>query len=128
VIIVELNVATITYNNRKARLVAVNNVTQQVAAEAKLRRSHQWFRYVSKATSDAIYDLDLDTGYLAWGSGLTTLFGYAPQEISMPQWEAHIHPDERDAVLQSFYETVKHTKKKIWKTEYRFLERDGSYR
>ena len=127
-IVVELNSTTISYQGRKARLVVVNDITEKVAAEAELKRNHQWFQYVTKATSDAIYDLDLLTNHLTWGEGLTTLFGYAPHDISMADRESYVHPEDRPEVLQSLYETIHHSRKKFWKREYRFLTRDGIYR
>lgn len=128
IIVVELNSTTISYNGRKARLVVVNDITQKVAAEAELKRSHQWFQYVTKATSDAIYELDIIKGSLVWGEGLTTLFGHAAQDVTMAQWEAYIHPDERQAVVGYLDATIRNSQKKFWKMEYRFATAEGAYR
>lgn len=126
-IVVDVSSTTISYNGRKARLVVVNDITEKSAAEDELRRSNQRYQYVSKATSDAIYELDIPFGHLTWGEGVTTLFGHAPHLITMQEWEAHIHPDDREATTKSLYETMYNSRKKLWKMEYRFRKADGAY-
>lgn len=128
VMIVEMNSITIDYSGRKARLVVTNDVTNKVASDTELRQSHQRFQYVTKATSDAIYDYDISTGTIAWGEGLMTLFGHVPNEIMIAQWETNIHADEREAVMHSIRCAIHKSRKKFWKMEYRFLKKDGTYR
>jgi len=126
-IVVEINATTISYNGRKARLVVINDVTEKVAAEEALKQSHQRFQLVTKATSDAVYDWDFETGQVSWGDGLTTLFGHAANKITLSDWETFIHPDERKCVIINLNETIYKTRKKLWKREYRFLKQDGTY-
>jgi PAS domain S-box-containing protein len=128
IIVVDVNATTISYTGRKARLIVVNDITEKAVAEEELRKSNERFQYVSKATSDAIYDMDFLTGDLTWGEGITTLFGHAPDEVTMQQWEACIHPDDRLATTTCLYKTIYNTCEKIWKKEYRFKKSDGAYR
>ena len=126
--IAEINSTTIQYDGRKARLVVINDITEKVAAEEALKQSHQRFLYVSKATSDAIYDWDIEKNQVNWGEGITTLFGYQSHEVSLSGWEARIHPEDRDAVSNSLHQTVYHSQEAIWSMEYRFLKSDSTYR
>lgn len=128
VIVVEVNSTTISYLGRKARLVVANDITQKVTFEEELKQSHQRFQYLTKATSDAVYDLDLTTSAITWGNGLTTLFGHPAQELTLQQWETYIHPDERQCILTHLAETIHETRKKFWKAEYRFETALGTYR
>jgi PAS domain S-box-containing protein len=126
--IAEINSTTIQYNGRKARLVVMNDITDKVAAEEALKQSHERFQYVSKATSDAIYDWDIEKNHLNWGEGMTTLFGYQSHEVSLSGWEARIHPEDRAAVSSSLHQTVYNSREALWNMEYRFLKSDGTYR
>jgi PAS domain S-box-containing protein len=126
--IAEINSTTIQYNGRKARLVVMNDITDKVAAEEALKQSHERFQYVSKATSDAIYDWDIEKNHLNWGEGMPTLFGYQSHEISLSGWEARIHPEDREAVSSSLHQTVYNSREALWTTQYRFLKSDGTYR
>ncbi|HUQ97457.1 MAG TPA: PAS domain-containing protein [Chitinophagaceae bacterium] len=128
IIVAEISGTTIIYNDVKARLIVVNDITEKVAVEEELRRSNERYQYVTKATSDAIYDVDLVTGNLTWGKGFTSLFGYATLLSTLSEWETLIHPDERKSVSESFTETIYNSRKKLWKMEYRFLEKGGAYR
>jgi PAS domain S-box-containing protein len=126
--IAEINSTTIQYNGRKARLVVMNDITDKVAAEEALKQSHERFQYVSKATSDAIYDWNIEKNYLNWGEGMPTLFGYQSHEVSLSGWVARIHPEDREAVSSSLHQTVYNSREALWTTQYRFLKSDGTYR
>jgi PAS domain S-box-containing protein len=126
--IAEINSTTIQYNGRKARLVIINDITNKVKAEEALKQSYLQFQYVSKATSDAIYEWDIDNNQLNWGEGMTALFGHQSHEVSFSGWEARIHPEDRDTVSDSLRQAVYHSCQEFWNMEYRFLKSDDTYR
>lgn len=125
--IADVKGTTIQYKGRKARLIVVNDITEKVAAAEELRKSNQRFQYVSKATSDAIYDWDIPDNQLNWNEVVTKLFGYEPAQITIDKWERLIHPDEQKQVIENLTETLYKTRKKLWRMEYRFLKSDGTY-
>lgn len=104
------------------------NITERLAQERTLLESHQRFHFVTKATSDAIWDWNLITGIVFWGEGFHTTFGYPKDrsEGSAEEWKARMHPDDRDQVdaivrdaIMSRAETVS--------AEYRYRKANGSY-
>ncbi|MFC0676546.1 EAL domain-containing protein [Lysobacter korlensis] len=111
----------IEFEGRPARLVAVQDVTER-------ERSEERFRLIARATSDAVFDLDLRHGELWWSDSLYALFGYEPDalHISRATWQALVHPDDIDRVTASFEKALASTSGE-WRAEYRFLHARGEY-
>jgi len=124
---VEVSSRRLNGQNKKLRLVSINDITDKVRAEEALKKSNERYQLTIKATSDAIYDWDLVTNNLTWGEGLTVLFNHPTTAVSMAIWETLVHPDDRKRVVQSLAQVLKNTKKKLWKARYRFQKQDGTY-
>ena len=101
---------------------AIQDISNQKNVEAELKKSNERFVLVSRAASDAIYDWEIDTDHLHWGEGLTTLFGFQPDEVPVSRWEKLIHPDDRNRVLSSLQEALNDPGRTFWKEEYRFAK------
>jgi two-component system sensor histidine kinase UhpB len=101
--------------------------TRRVAEEA-LRLSQERFEAAALATTDAIWDLNLDTRVLWWSDGIQKLFGYPADEISsnFEWWRQRVHDDDRDRVLESIRQVVD-SGGRTWSGEYRFRRKDGTY-
>ena len=126
-IYVDLKSSSINYNGTSARLVVAHDVTPKVLIEEELRKSNERYTYVSKATSDAVYDWDICTNQIEWGEGAFSLFGYKSEDLSLEKWESLLHPEDREKTLQSLRLTIEHERKKIWKLQYRIKKADGTY-
>lgn len=85
------------------------------------------FNTLSKATSDAVWDLDITSGYMAWNKGIIGIFGHRNVSPTKEWWQSHIHPDDLDVVLHEFELLFKNYKSRS-RTEYRFRCADGSYK
>src|SRR3712207_6893990 len=59
------------------------------------------FRSISLATNDVLWDWDLHTDLVWWGSGMSRLFGHdMSQAVShISWWVDHMHPDDRERVF-----------------------------
>jgi two-component system, NarL family, sensor histidine kinase UhpB len=105
------------------------DITERKMFEESLRSINERYRIVSKATNDAIWDWDFETGQMVWNEAIKTLFLYANDE-SIHQfdfWENSIHPDDKEHVLQRLQYHIDE-RIEIWNDEYRFLCGDGSYK
>lgn len=100
-----------------------------IALREALRLSEERFQLASKATNDAVWDWNLKTGELWWGSNYFTIFQYSPEEVEfgIESWETRIHPEDRERVQSSIRKCLDGDGTN-WSSEYRYLRKDGTYR
>ena len=82
----------------------VRDITGRKRIEEELRKSEERFRLVSRATKDAISDLDIRTGRVWRSENFWKRFGYSPKvtEPDVDGWRKLIHPEDRDRVWNAF--------------------------
>ena len=127
-IIVDTFSNDVRHDDRDGRLVAVVDVTEQVQAEEALRLSEERFQLVSRATNDAIWDMDIVTKTLWWGDGYYTLFGYDRSEVlpGWTSWSERIHPEDVPRVTAGFQQAIASNAIE-WKDEYRYRRKDDTF-
>lgn len=98
-------------------------------AEADVLEALERYNIVSKATSDTIWDWDIQKGTIVYNQGMFNVFGYKPEEIkNTAHWrEMNIHRNNREQVIQSFNEIFL-KREHIFQAEYRFCCFDGTYK
>ena len=96
------------------------------AAEA-LRLSEERFRTIARATTDVVWDWDLERDTLWISDSVEAVFGYPVADFCGPiqAWSDHIHPDERERVVADIRAAIAGDADQ-WKDEYRLLRKDGS--
>jgi diguanylate cyclase (GGDEF)-like protein/PAS domain S-box-containing protein len=104
------------------------DVTLQKEAEEALRQSEERFKLMAWATTDAVWDWDLQTNQIWWGEGLQKIFHYSSDMTqSNPEWRLnHIHPEDRAKVERVINQTLQGGIE-FWSKEYRFQRIDGTY-
>jgi PAS domain S-box-containing protein len=105
----------------------------QITEQGELMRisledSNRRYQYVSRATSDAIWDWDIQKGTLYWGDNFETIFGYnlAEEPPGIDSWTAHIHPEDAEPILKSIFAVINGAETN-WKEEYRYQKADGTF-
>ena len=101
------------------------DITDRLAAEARIRESEERYRLAARATNDAIWDWDLLSGEVTRTQAIEQLHGATP-EANVGWWRAQIHPDDRDGVVADI-EAFIAAGGEHWQREYRFARADGSY-
>jgi PAS domain S-box-containing protein len=104
------------------------DITEIKLALKDLQDSHERYEYVTKATFDAIWDLNLENDELFWGEGFARLFGHETNgnKGDFVIWYEHIHNDDRARVLKSINTLIK-SKGNNWAEEYRFKKANGDF-
>lgn len=105
------------------------NITEQTEMmRESLEESNRRYQYVTKATSDAIWDWNIIQDTLYWGEGFETIFGHdlsiLPQGLQ--SWTQYIHPEDTQYVLQSINDICA-GEETNWKEEYRYQKADGTF-
>ncbi|PKD17074.1 hypothetical protein APR41_06470 [Salegentibacter salinarum] len=111
------------------RMIGVlRDVSDIKAYEKELENANERYRYVTRATSDAIWDYDVVEGKLFWGAGFETLFGYNLNEFKpkLSSWYNRIHPEDQGKIVNSFQEFLS-SEDIIWEEEYRYSNAQGDY-
>ncbi len=115
---------------RNAQLFADEQLARGTAERLvrALRESQERFQFVARATNDAVWDWDLVSDALWWNEGVTTMFGYAPEQVGPDAswWYENIHPEDRDRIVTDVHAAIDRGAES-WSAEYRYRKADGSY-
>jgi PAS domain S-box-containing protein len=109
-------------------LLAFEDATERLEAAEALRKSEERFKFVARATNDAIRDWDLLTDRVWWNDTFYETFGYRADEMGPgpESWAGRIHPDDAERVSHGVRELFGGGRDG-WSDEYRFRRADGSY-
>lgn len=115
------------YPSAEGLTIYTRDATERHRHREALRESEERFRFLAKATTDAIWDWDLKSNSLWWNDGFETLFGFGPSEVEpgIESWYNRIHPDDRDRVTSGIHKVIDAGELEWW-DEYRFFRKDGS--
>jgi PAS domain S-box-containing protein len=96
--------------------------------ESALRHSETRYRSLVEQTSDIITVVD-ESGVILYGSpSVTTLLGYAPEELVGRRAGELVHPDEVTRLLQAHRGALRDPTRAQHGVEFRCRHRDGSWR
>jgi PAS domain S-box-containing protein len=93
-----------------------------------LQLSNERFEFVTEATSDIIWDWNLETNGVYYSNNMNKLFGHRTgvSYDNLSFYYEHLHPADRDKVVL-FPQQVKYGTMINWTQEYRFKKADGRY-
>jgi PAS domain S-box-containing protein len=90
--------------------------------------AHERLVQLSRITSDAIWEWNMQTGEMIRNEKLIELTGYLPEDHKgLVWWLGRIHPEDRDQLNETLKE-VTDKGLQSWESEYRFLCADGEYK
>ncbi len=115
--------------NPYAVVVSFSDITDAIFTEKELKKSNERFFYASQITSDAIWDVDLETKAIYRSEAFCRLSGYTRDEIdaNLDWWFHKVHPEDRDRVRNNLNNDIQKGVEK-WEDEYRFECADGHYK
>ena len=99
-------VSSLTPISNEGMMLIVADVTARHAAAEALQEKEEWLELVTEASSEGIYDWNVETGELRMSVRLTAMLGLAPGGLNAEDWNARIHPEDfqryRDALREHF--------------------------
>jgi PAS domain S-box-containing protein len=106
------------------------DVTDQRTAEQALRHSEEQLRLATDAAEIGLWDVDPVSQTLFWPPRVKAMFGISPDvPVTMRDFYAGLHPDDRDAVSLAFASALDPTERAVYDVEYRAVGKaDGVVR
>jgi two-component system sensor kinase FixL len=100
----------------------MEDIEEQKQAELARLEAEERYRLAARATSDAIWDIDLLADTIEWSGSESSFFGYPPEisPTSMAWWTERVHHEDRERVWSSFERALAGTAEH-WAENYRFL-------
>ena len=116
-----------SFDDRHDRGVCfVLDIGERKRALEALRISNERFELVARATNESIWDWDLETDIATLNPGYQKTFEREDSAQSLAEWEAQIHPSDRERVLSSIRRAIA-GEAELWEQVYRHREPGGSY-
>lgn len=104
------------------------NVPDKNKLEKELKTAHERLLNFSRATSDAIWEWDMQTGNIFRNEALMEMIGYQQDNSrGLSWWLRRIHPEDRNRLADKIKEATDNLQQS-WQDEYRFKCADGTYK
>ncbi len=118
----------VMYDGWPALQFTVVDVSPLKRAIAQLQASNERFELVARATTDAIWDWDLDANTIWWNDYYRSEFGYAlgAGGLTTESWAELLHPEDAQRVQDGVAAALA-SRSSVWESEYRYRREDGSY-
>lgn len=126
---IEASISRVAVGGDKLWTVILRDVTEHKRTEETLRRREESLRYSLKAATAGAWDWDLRTGAIDWSPENYALYDMDPaaSPLSYERWLECIHPDDRALVHQAVLD-AQENRTPEYRTEFRFVRRDGAVR
>ena len=115
------------YPNEDQLSVYIRDITERKRQERALQISNERFHFVAQATSDVVWDWNLETKELYISPSFTKVFGYELNEDHFPGslWLNNLYTEDRQRVLASQAIAIQGRTVFLWEDHYRFFKKCG---
>ncbi len=104
------------------------NITETSKTEQELKSSNERLLYITNASSEGIWEWNIQTGHVYRNLALRNMIGFVLENThDLSWWFERVHPDDKKAIEEGI-NNVLNLKKLSWEMEYRFLCADNSYK
>ena len=107
----------------------IRDITERTKAEKEIQDSNFRFEIITRATNDALWEWNFETGVLWGNENHQRLYGLTIEDAvpDNAMWLQRIHPDDRHIVAETQTRSLV-SDKNIFISEYRFLNANNEYR
>ncbi|PKQ45824.1 PAS domain S-box protein [Confluentibacter flavum] len=115
------------YPNSKGLSVYFKDITLRKETDIRILQANERFEKVTKATTDAIWDWDIENDVFYRGDGFEKLFGYDVKKALKGDefWEDSFHPKDLTGIQTSLHECLQDSSMEHWRYEYRIIHKSG---
>lgn len=115
------------YPSDEGLSVYFKDVTLRKETDIRILQANERFEKVTQATTDAIWDWDIEEDILYRGDGFEKLFGDKVNKKFKKKnfWNDQIHPKDLHRIRSSVHKTINDPTKEFWKQEYRIIHQSG---
>lgn len=116
------------------RFLGGKNLTESVdllkVKNKELSDANERYNMVARATSDTIWDWNIENNNFVWNKGIQGVFGHQENDIieNLDWWFDKIHPQDSLKISVKIYAAIADPNLDKWYDEYRFRCGDGSYK
>jgi PAS domain-containing protein len=105
------------------------DITVRKNAETRMQTAIERYDILAQATSDTIWDWDIENDRMLYNEGINTVFGYKVSEIEnvVEWWNQKVHPDDLKKIMEPLDDIFENGLEKF-QLNYRFCAADGSYK
>lgn len=109
-------------------VVVSRDITETQSETAARDQAHGRLEAIIRSNLDVLWDIDLTTGQVWWGEGLSTALGYpADQTETSRHWYiSRLHPDDRHRIMDDICAAIDDGAP-TWEADFRFEKADGDY-
>ncbi|WP_028484743.1 PAS domain-containing protein [Thioalkalivibrio sp. ALE17] len=107
----------------------VQDVTEQVEAEQRIRESEERFVFAVEGAGDGVWDWDIKSGRMTFSGQYEPMLGYRPGELepSVESWKGSVHPEDLGGVQQQLADYLAGDSDR-YNVELRLRCKNGSYK
>jgi PAS domain S-box-containing protein len=116
------------YPSEDGMSVYFKDTTLRKEADIEILKANERFEKVTEATSDAIWDWDIQNDSFFRSNGFEKLFGHGFKKLftSSEFWKDGFHSEDLPKIQMGLTEALENKKIEKWEQEYRILHSDGS--
>jgi PAS domain S-box-containing protein len=104
------------------------DITDKYKADLQLQKANEKVFHLSRLTSDAIWEWNMETGQVLRNQALQNLVGFNHADSNgLSWWFRSIHPKDRERIKNTIEDVIER-KSQSWNEEYEFECADGSYK
>jgi PAS domain S-box-containing protein len=111
-------------------VASMTDITNQKKIEADLQTINERFKYVNMASSDVIWDWEINSEKIIISDNYSKLLGYKLNNnsnlLNTHDFNTRIHPEDSERVFSKLA-TILDSEETTWYDEFRFLKSDGTY-